>query len=125
MDPVPDPLLHRKSGSAGNRTRDLCICSQKLCPLDHRGGLLHLELLLFTQSFCFTGLKLYALWTSFESRTTLEPRPCHVHAQTLSLSSYFQKIFSVLYSKKQSRLSIGSRIVYVERVMGLSARYSN
>jgi hypothetical protein len=21
VDPVPDPLLHRKSGSAGNRTR--------------------------------------------------------------------------------------------------------
>jgi hypothetical protein len=40
VDPVPDPLLLRKSGSAGDRTRDLCICSQKLCPLDHRGGLL-------------------------------------------------------------------------------------
>jgi len=39
VDPVPDPLLLRKSGSAGNRTRDLCICSQKLWPLDHRGGL--------------------------------------------------------------------------------------
>ena len=38
MDPVPDPLLLRKSGSAGNRTRDLCICSQKLWPLDHGGG---------------------------------------------------------------------------------------
>ena len=38
MDPVPDPLLLRKSGSAGDRTRDLCICSQKLRPLDHRGG---------------------------------------------------------------------------------------
>jgi len=38
VDPVPDPLLLRKSGSAGNRTRDLCICSQKLWPLDHRGG---------------------------------------------------------------------------------------
>ena len=38
MGPVPDPLLLRKSGSAGNRTRDLCICSQKLWPLDHRGG---------------------------------------------------------------------------------------
>ena len=40
MDPVPDPLLLRKSGSAGDRTRDLCICSQKLWPPDHRGGLL-------------------------------------------------------------------------------------
>ena len=39
VDPVPNPLLLRKSGSAGNRTRDLCICSQKLWPLDHRGGL--------------------------------------------------------------------------------------
>jgi len=38
VDPVPDPLLLRKSGSAGDRTRDLCICSQKLWPLDHRGG---------------------------------------------------------------------------------------
>ena len=38
VDPVPDPLLLRKSGSAGDRTRDLCICSQKLWPLDYRGG---------------------------------------------------------------------------------------
>jgi len=38
VDPVPDPLLLRKSGSAGDRTRDLCICSQKLWPLDHSGG---------------------------------------------------------------------------------------
>jgi hypothetical protein len=30
LDHVPDPLLLRKSGSAGIRTRDLCICSQKL-----------------------------------------------------------------------------------------------
>jgi hypothetical protein len=36
--PVPDPLPLRKCGSAGNRTRDLCICSQKLWPLDHRSG---------------------------------------------------------------------------------------
>ena len=36
--PVPDPLPLRKSGSARNRTRDLCICSQKPWPLDHIGG---------------------------------------------------------------------------------------
>jgi hypothetical protein len=36
VDPVPDPLLLRKSGRAGNRTRDLWICSQELWPLDHR-----------------------------------------------------------------------------------------
>jgi hypothetical protein len=38
VDPVPDPLLLRKSGRAGNRTRDLWNCSQELCPQDHRGG---------------------------------------------------------------------------------------
>jgi hypothetical protein len=37
VGPVPDPLLLRKFGSAGNRTRDLWICSQELWPLDHRG----------------------------------------------------------------------------------------
>jgi hypothetical protein len=30
VDPVPDPLLLRKSGSAGNLSRDLWICSQEL-----------------------------------------------------------------------------------------------
>jgi hypothetical protein len=38
VDPIPDPLLLRKSGRARNRTQDLWICSQKLWPLDHRGG---------------------------------------------------------------------------------------
>jgi hypothetical protein len=38
MDPVPDPLLLRKSGRPENRTRGLWICSQELRPLDHRGG---------------------------------------------------------------------------------------
>jgi hypothetical protein len=38
VNPVPDPLLLRKSGSARNRIRDLWICSQELWPLDHRGG---------------------------------------------------------------------------------------
>jgi hypothetical protein len=28
--PVADPLLLKKFGSAGNRTRDLWICSQEL-----------------------------------------------------------------------------------------------
>jgi hypothetical protein len=37
---VQDSLLFRKSGSSGNRIRDLWICSQELWPLDHRGGLL-------------------------------------------------------------------------------------
>jgi hypothetical protein len=36
VDPVPDPVLLRKSGTAGNRIQDLWICSQELWPLDHR-----------------------------------------------------------------------------------------
>jgi hypothetical protein len=31
VDPVPEPLLLRKSDRAENRTQDLWICSQKLC----------------------------------------------------------------------------------------------
>jgi hypothetical protein len=60
VDPVPDPLLLRKSGSAGNLTRDLWICSQKLWSLDNRGGQkemstnvkLNIELLLLLESVC-------------------------------------------------------------------------
>jgi hypothetical protein len=37
VDPVSDPLLLWKSGSAGNRTRNLWICSQELWPPEHRG----------------------------------------------------------------------------------------
>jgi hypothetical protein len=35
VDPVRDPELHRKSGTAGNRSRSVRICSQELWPLDH------------------------------------------------------------------------------------------
>jgi hypothetical protein len=38
VDTIPDPLLLRKPGSAGNRTRDLWICRQELWPLHHGGG---------------------------------------------------------------------------------------
>jgi hypothetical protein len=38
VDPVSDPLLLRKYGSVGNRTRNLWIYSQELWPLDHRDG---------------------------------------------------------------------------------------
>jgi hypothetical protein len=36
VDPIPDQLLLRKSGSAGNLNWDLWICDQELWPLDHR-----------------------------------------------------------------------------------------
>jgi len=61
VDPVPDPLLLRKSGSAGDRTRDLCICRQKLWPLDHRGGLNldHRELYVKLVTILKTTLQFY------------------------------------------------------------------
>jgi hypothetical protein len=37
VDTVPDPILLRKSGRAGNRIRDLRYCRQELWPLEHRG----------------------------------------------------------------------------------------
>jgi hypothetical protein len=62
VDPVPDPLLLRKSGSADNRTRGLWICSQKPWPLDHRRGpntgpyYVYFRLILITSSHLGLGL---------------------------------------------------------------------
>jgi hypothetical protein len=52
VDPVPDPLLLRKFGSAGNRTQDLWVCSQELWPLDQRSGLQQKLLLLQLFRYC-------------------------------------------------------------------------
>jgi hypothetical protein len=38
VDPVPDPLLLIKSGSAGNRTRAYGSVTRNPWPLDHRSG---------------------------------------------------------------------------------------
>jgi hypothetical protein len=62
MDPVPDPLLLRKSGRAGNRTRDLWISSQKLWPLDHRGDILDIVKSENTMSNDKNGSKLEWIW---------------------------------------------------------------
>jgi hypothetical protein len=35
VDPVPVPLLHKIIGSAGNRSKNIRVSSQELCPLDH------------------------------------------------------------------------------------------
>jgi hypothetical protein len=50
VDPVPDTLL-RKSGSTGNRARELWICSHELWPVDHRGK----NLYYFCQSIIKSG----------------------------------------------------------------------
>jgi hypothetical protein len=53
VDPVLDPLLLRKSGSAGNRIWDHWICSRELWQLDHTGSL----------AILFTSLKMGFIWT--------------------------------------------------------------
>jgi hypothetical protein len=40
VDLALDPLPVRKSGSAGNQTRDLWDYSHELLPVDHRSGIL-------------------------------------------------------------------------------------
>jgi hypothetical protein len=59
--PVPDPLLLREYGIAGNRTRDLWSCSQELRPLDHSGGLL-------TSSLIYIHLYNAMWWTGMDLR---------------------------------------------------------
>jgi hypothetical protein len=44
VDHVSDPLVLRKSGSAGNRSRNLWICSQELWPLDHTVEVIHTQI---------------------------------------------------------------------------------
>jgi hypothetical protein len=41
VDTVPDPLLLRKSGSAGNRTRDLCLQPETLTTRPQRRSRLY------------------------------------------------------------------------------------
>jgi hypothetical protein len=61
VDPVPDPLFLRKSYSAGNRTRDLWICSQKLWPLDYRGGPMSTRSRCKLTAFFFSGF--WPVWS--------------------------------------------------------------
>jgi hypothetical protein len=53
--PRSRPNTSHKVCSAGNRTRDLSICSQELWPLDHRGGPVALEHRLNSYSSSFLG----------------------------------------------------------------------
>ena len=92
MDPVPDPLLLRKSGSAGDRTRDLCICSQKLRPLDHRGGPLNRYI------YCFLFKQI--LWSN-------PPRFQQVFLVNICLDS--RHLDYVRWSQNQLRHDSGAR----------------
>jgi hypothetical protein len=59
VDPVPELLLLRKSGSVGNRTRNLWVWSQEDWPLDHRGGQLsvHTSVISHTYENIYTYMR--------------------------------------------------------------------
>jgi hypothetical protein len=60
VDPVPDRLLLRKSGSTGNQTWDLCVYSQELWQLDHRDEkFLIISALLYSGSWNSVGVEHY------------------------------------------------------------------
>jgi hypothetical protein len=56
MVPIPDPPLPRKSGRAGNRTRDLWICNNDLWLVENRGGQ-ETPIYLFICLIIFAGLE--------------------------------------------------------------------
>jgi hypothetical protein len=75
MDPVPEPLLLRKSGSAGNRTQDLWICNQELCSLDDRDSLVyHINIILIIINTCYE-IMWPPLWSSGQSSWLQIRRP--------------------------------------------------
>jgi hypothetical protein len=67
MDPVPGPVLLKKSGRAGKRTRDLWVCSQELWPLDHRGGALWNIMLWLDALIAYSQTRMQQPTATFES----------------------------------------------------------
>jgi hypothetical protein len=94
VDPVPDSLLLRKSGSARNRTRDLWVCSQEVYSLDHRGG--HIERYAIL-------IKALGHFVQFIPKVDLQ--------STLSLQ--LRKVCSEQSRAEQSRAVLHSRVAYL------------
>jgi hypothetical protein len=71
----------RKSGSAGNRTRDLWLCSQEVWPIDHRGSqYLHKDKLIAIRWISFLLLRnaAYKVTSSVSWRLPTPPSPITV-----------------------------------------------
>jgi hypothetical protein len=85
VDPVPDPLLLRKSGSAGNRTRDLWVSSQELTTRLHRRSywcyLSPINSLLSNSGTNTFSIKQCLMLKSGEVRILLKDRIGHAVAQ--------------------------------------------
>jgi hypothetical protein len=103
VDPVPDPLLLRISGSAGNRTWDLWMCSQELWPLDHRDSahisLSHARTHTHTFSKCVHWNVVHSLdWHSSVARVRVHTHKIHSHNRYHAASNELLVFISVQYS---------------------------
>jgi hypothetical protein len=87
VNPVPDPLLLRKSGSAGNSTRDLWICSQELRPPDHRGGPLKTLAEKYFETAVTNQRRIQEEWREDKIRATLAT----IQSRTICLLVYCLK----------------------------------
>jgi hypothetical protein len=105
VDPVPDPLLSRKSGSAWNRTRDLGICSQKLWPLDHRGGHFRRQYFLIFPSIP-TSLNIFLSWytllTLITDAEVSSEKLIHVYYITLHHIPKYHNVYNKRHANLKS-----------------------
>jgi hypothetical protein len=75
VDSVPDPLLLRESGNAGDQTLNLWICSQEFWPLDHRSMvgkalLCHLNSKSLISEICVVADEMWPMhWPNWDSST--------------------------------------------------------
>jgi hypothetical protein len=104
VDPIPEPLLLRKSGRAGNRTRDLRICSQTLWPLDHRGSHVHCTVYLYE----ILQLLYFVLIIKYHPRQQphhKQSTPCSVATDGQTISHVLREIYIEIATPAGARIS--------------------
>jgi hypothetical protein len=100
VDHVPDPLLLRKSGSAGNRTQGLWICNKKFWTLDHRGVHPNSEPLKYESRELASRLwHSVSTWVLFYMPSFTLPTICWMYCYRLQINWVFQKKKSLKYTR--------------------------
>jgi hypothetical protein len=107
VDPVLDPLLLRKSGSAGNQTQDLWICSQEVWPLDHRGGPICHYTKHKSTPYYSKHPRLYGLTNIHKADIPLRPIMSSIGSPCYALAGFLHKILTPLDVKEESFVNSG------------------